>query len=213
MKINFVLTGEGPSDLRLVDHIENVLIDEGFAEVSGDAPDLSIFNPPVGRTVRDKLVALLRHYPNADAIFVHRDADNAGDVARQLEIEEAADGLIPLERVIPIVPVAMLETWLLADPSVIKRVAGNERLKGPINCLPPVAQLEQTTDTKRVLLDALCEASQTQGGRLKSFKARYPEMRARLTFDLDPNGPVQRLPSYRRFREQIRAFARNRLGA
>ncbi|MGF6371779.1 hypothetical protein OKW40_004529 [Paraburkholderia sp. RAU6.4a] len=98
MKIRFILTGEGTSDLNLVDHIENVLIEEGFSEVSGEAPDLSMFQRPVGRTVREKLDALLRHYPNADVIFVHRDADNAGIVQREQEIIAAADGLVAADR-------------------------------------------------------------------------------------------------------------------
>lgn len=212
MKTTFILTGEGSSDLRLVEHIENILIESGFAEASGEAPNLSMFKQPVGRTVREKLTVLLTHYPNIDVIFIHRDADNAGILAREQEISVAAQGVVEMDRIIPVIPVTMLETWLLADSAAIKRVAGNGGYKGNLECIPAIRQMENIPNAKQLLLDALCEASQTQGTRLRKFKKRFPEMRARLTFDLDPNGPVQQLDSYRYFRERISIFCKQKLG-
>jgi len=211
MKINFVLTGEGSSDLRLVEHIENILIEEGFTEASGEAPDLSMFGAPVGRTIREKLTVLLRHYPNIDLIFVHRDADNKGIPAREQEIWAATDGIVEDNRIVPIIPVTMLETWLLADSAAIKQVAGNTGY-GVIKCIPAIRHLENIADAKQALVEALCEASQTQGTRLRRFKKRFPEMRARLTFDLDPNGPVRQLNSYQHFRGKINTYCEQKLG-
>lgn len=211
MNISFILTGEGSSDLRLVEHIESLLVEEGFTEVSGDAPDLSRFGKAIGRTVREKLTALVKHYPNIDLVFIHRDADNAGLHAREQEIATAVDGLLIMDRVIPVIPVTMLETWLLADSAAIKRVAGNSSY-GDLECVPAIRHIEKITDAKELLLDALCEASQTQGARLRRFKRRFPEMRARLTFDLDPNGPVRQLESYRYFREKISSYCQKKIG-
>lgn len=211
MKIRFVLTGEGTSDLRLVEHIQTVLIEEGFSEVSGEAPDFSLFSPVVGRSVRDKVRALVKHYPHADVIFVHRDADNVGAPVREQEIINASDGVVEAGRIVPIIPVTMLETWLLADLEAIKVVAGNSEFRGAPNCVPSLRRLEQARDTKQILLDALCEVSGTQGARLAKFKKRFSEMRARLTIDLNPNGPVQELPSYQAFRRKVNAFARGKL--
>jgi hypothetical protein len=211
MKINFILTGEGSSDLRLVEHIENILILEGFSEVSGEAPDLGMFKPKTGRAVREKLNTLLKYYPNVDAIFIHRDADNAGRDAREQEIFSATDGIVGIDRVVPIIPVSMLETWLLTDSEELKRVAGNSGYRNKLQSVPPIRQLESIADTKQLLLDALCEASQTQGGRLKRFKGRFSEMRARLTFDLDPGGSVNNLSSYKYFREKVREFSQTKL--
>lgn len=211
MKIRFILTAEGTSDLNLVDHIESILIEEGFSEVSGEAPDLRLFKTPVGRTVREKLAALLKHHPHVDVIFVHRDADNAGVEAREQEILEAADGLIDADRLIPVIPVTTLETWLLTDRDAIKRVAGNASYRGNLDCIPPMRNLEGVKDAKGLLFNALCEASETQGGNLKRFKNRFFEMRARLAFGLDPNGSVLQLASYQRFRSGISAFCHQRL--
>ncbi|MCO8321750.1 DUF4276 family protein [Burkholderia cenocepacia] len=211
MKVNFVLTGEGPSDRNLADHIESILIEEGFEEVSGSAPDLGLLPNPVGRSVRDKLNVILHLYPNVDAIFVHRDADRAGVDARRKEIFDAADGLIHVNKVIPIIPVTEFETWLLTDRDAIKRVAGNVGYGGALSCIPALRNLEGVHGAKEVLLEALCEASETQGARLRRFKNQFPEMRARLTFDLDPNGPVRNLVSYQKFRKSISDFARSLL--
>ncbi|WP_144023115.1 DUF4276 family protein [Burkholderia sp. AU15512] len=207
MKVNFVLTGEGPSDRNLVDHIESILIEEGFVEVSGSAPDLGLLPNPVGRGVREKINVILQLYPNVDAIFVHRDADRAGVDARRREIFDAANGLIKNHRVIPVIPVTEFETWLLTDRAAIKRVAGNVGYGGALNCIPTVRNLEGVHGAKEVLLEALCEASETQGARLRKFKNQFPEMRARLTFDLDPNGPVTNLASYQNFRRAVSDFA------
>lgn len=211
MKIRFVLTGEGSSDLRLVEHIQTILIDEGFSEVSGEIPDLGLFSPPVGRSVREKLIALVKHYPHADVIFVHRDADNVGADIRESEVFQAAEGVVELNRIISVIPVTMLETWLLADVSAIKRVAGNAAYRGDIGCVPTVRRLESARDTKQILMSALCEASGTQGARLSKFKKRFSEMRARLTVDLDANGPVRDLPSYQAFRQKITNYAQGKL--
>lgn len=213
MKIKFILAGEGSSDLRLVEHIETILVEEGFSEVSGEAPDLGMFVPPVGRSVRDKLLALVKYYPTADLIFIHRDADNVGAAVREKEIVEAGKGFVDMDKVLSIIPVTMLETWLLADVEAIKLVAGNSSYRGPLNCIPSVRKLELARDTKQILMDALCEVSEAQGARLAKFKKRFSEMRARLTVDLDPNGPVQELSSYQNFRSKVRAFSQGKLGA
>lgn len=211
MKLRFVLTGEGSSDLRLVEHIQTILIDEGFSEVSGEIPDLGMFTPPVGRSVREKLQALMKYYPHVDLILVHRDADNVGAAVREQEILVASDGVVDAERVVPVIPVTMLETWLLADRDAIKLVAGNSGYRGSLNCIPSLRRLEGSRDTKQLLMEALCEASETQGARLGKFKKRFSEMRARLTVDLNPNGPVRELASYQEFRRKINVFSQRKL--
>lgn len=207
MKIRFILTGEGTSDLNLVDHIENILIEDGFEEASGEAPDLSTLPRAVGRTVREKLAALVELYPSADVIFVHRDADNAGHEIRRTEILSAADILPGGMKLIPVIPVKELETWLLADRELIKSIAGNPDCKGNLDMIPGIKVLENLSDAKTTLLNALCEASETQGSRLRKFKKRFPEMRARLAFALDSNGPVRLLESYQRFRISVRSLS------
>lgn len=211
MNVSFILLGEGSSDLRLTEHIEQILIMEGFDEVSGDAPDLSMFVQPVGLTVKSKLEAVIKHYPGVDLIFIHRDADNAGIAAREQEIIDACSDLHLTAVIVPVVPVKMLEAWLLADQDKIKMVGGGRGYRGNIEGVPSIAALENVRDAKSVLLSALCEVSGASGGRLRDFKKRFPEMRARLTYDLDPDGPVNGLDSYRRFRQAVAQVAQQLL--
>lgn len=207
MKIRFILAGEGSSDLRLAEHIENILISEGFSEVTGESPNLGLLAKKVGHSVKDKLHAITHYYPSADLIFVHRDADNVGVQHRISEITDAASELFIQDKTIPIIPVTMLETWLLADRAAIMRVAGAGNSKAGLTCLPAANKLESIRDSKTLLLEALCEASKTSGARREKFKKRFTEMRARLTYDLDPNGPVNDLDSYKSFRRSISAVA------
>lgn len=211
MKVNFLLTGEGTSDLMLQTHLEKMLIAVGFTEVYGQAPDISQLAPRAGRTVRDKLTVLMRCFPQTDVIFYHRDADGAGLRARQDEIAAGAVGVIGTRVLIPLVPVRELETWLLADHKAIKTTAGNNNDAFRIGCLPALRHLENTADAKALLMEALCEASETQGGKRKKFKKRFSEMRGRLAMDLDPLGPISELPSYQVFRASVELFARAKL--
>ncbi|WP_271008266.1 hypothetical protein [Paucibacter sp. B51] len=211
MKVKFLLTGEGTSDLRLVDHLQAVLIEEGFSEVSGEAPDLAMFPAPVGRSVPEKIGALIKHYPTTDIIFVHRDSDNVDIAVREKEIHDAAIAVGVENRVVPIIPICMIETWLLTDPQAIKIVAGRKSYQQNIHCMPAIRNLESVRDSKTLLLSALCEASGAEGGKLRKFKRLFPEMRARLMYDLDPQGPVNGLPSYQIFRKRVREFAKQRV--
>lgn len=211
MKINFLLTGEGTSDLRLQSHLENIFINAGFSEAHGETPDLGAFQPKVGRTVKEKLSALVKYYPDIDVIFVHRDSDNAGADARFEEIWDGANGVIAREKIVPIVPVRMLETWLLADEHAIRQVAGTSNPKLKLALLPSTKALERAADSKDLLLQVLCEASEAQGGRLAQFKKRFNGMRARLATDLDPEGPVLKLPSYQAFRAHLKIFIDEKL--
>lgn len=205
MKMNFIVVAEGSSDLRLVEHIERILIEEGFEEARGEAPDLGLFHPPVGTTVREKLLAVIKYFPSAELIFVHRDADNSGIDARHNEIVNSALNLVPTERLVPIIPVKMLETWLLADRDLISNVSGGRGVRTRLKSLPSIRQLESKSNTKSILLDVLCEASGLEReSQLVAFRKRFPEMRARLVLDLDPQGPVRNLPSYQTFRQHIR---------
>ncbi|MEA9653336.1 hypothetical protein ABFU65_20210 [Xanthomonas campestris pv. raphani] len=209
MKIRFVLTGEGASDLNLVDHIETLLVNAGFSEVSGTPFDPSRLPFHVGHSVKEKLLAVRDLYPSADVIFVHRDADSKGLKARRQEIQDACVGIFDPEAVIPVVPVKMLETWLLVDMTAISRVAGKASY-GEIGCVPAIKALENVVDSKRLLLDALCECSELQGIRLKKFKNLFGKMRARLVSAIDAEGPICQLPSYAQFKADVNSLYRKR---
>lgn len=210
MKISFVLIGEGSSDLRMVDHIENILVTEGFDEVSGNAFDPgSASTQPIGRSVKEKLCAAMKLFPSADIVVIHRDSDGHEWKDREEEITNAKISVAATndKAVVSMIPVRMLETWLIACNASINIVAGNNNPQSPIRCIPALRNLERAADTKNLLKDALCEASGLSGGRLNDFKRRFFQMRARITDDLSIDGPQNNLPSYERFRIALSAAA------
>ena len=201
MKVKFVFIGEGPSDTYLIPHIEDLVIRAGAEEVKGEAPDFSVFSQPVGASVEDKLKASLSLYTNVDFFVIHRDADNDGIDPRRQEIEDATT-LLGVEHWVPVVPVKMIESWLLADREKIKDVAGCSS-PGVDLGLPALKSIEKAGQAKDKLKSALFTASGLSGRKLEKFKKRFCEMRMRLLNDLDGDGPVQHLPSYKAFHRDL----------
>ncbi len=200
-KIKFALLCEGSSDRALVEHLKDLLINIGFDEVSDDSPDLSSLPNPPGRDIKSKVDCLISLEPRIDAIFIHRDSDNAGIDERLAEIEEQTRHLKSY-RVVPLIPVKMLETWLLSDIDNIRIVSGNP--DSTINLpIPKLAHLERVSDPKKLLFESLECASGLSGRKLNKFKKRLGEMRYRLTIDLDPEGPINQLSSYQSFRNSL----------
>jgi len=209
MKISFVVTGEGTSDLNLVSHLENILIEEGFLEVSGEAFDPSKLPYPIGHSVESKLNYIKRLYPSSDVIFVHRDADGSDHSLREKEIADAKNkSQLPIQ-VVPIIPVCMLETWLLADTTAIRRVAGNGNSAHLISSIPALSKLESIRNSKEVLQCALCEASQHQGIKLKKFRRDINRLRSQLVLEINGDSNISQLPSYQRLRNSVKSLARD----
>jgi len=79
----------------------------------------------IGRTpggTEDRLKTALDLYP-CDVLFVHRDAESQPSDLRRAQIADALRWT--LVRHIPVVPVRMMEAWLLIDESAIRSAAGN----------------------------------------------------------------------------------------
>ena len=103
---------------------------QGFAgPMSAQWADLRhLRNPP--SELRRRIEASLELYP-CDLLFVHRDAENRPIDQRAAEIVTAAEGLqFPIVRVIP---VRMMEAWLLTDEGAIRSAAGNPNGTDPLN--------------------------------------------------------------------------------
>ncbi|UYG07542.1 hypothetical protein [Halomonas sp. M4R1S46] len=190
-EINFILTCEGTSDANLVEHLKNLLIQRGADEVSGQHADLSILRKPPGGSVREKLNAINELYPEANVVFIHRDADNQGAEERANEIKEQSENFP--KTTIPLIPVKITETWLLADKEKITEITGVEP-----NNIPPLKNLEKSGRAKEILMDCL-----TSGVKKKQKKTTFYRARAQLCQELRPEGPVSMLASYNAFTQKI----------
>lgn len=193
MKVRFAFVGEGTSDLALWPHLEELCVQLGAREAIGYAPDLSRLSPPPGIAVADKLEAIAELHRDVHFVCVHRDADRAGFAARCAEIEEAA-AAFPLP-VVPIVPVTMIEAWLLLNPDEIRAAVGVPPGRGRLD-LPGPGRIESVPNPKKLLEEALATASGETGRRLKRVKKSFNENRRFLLERLDIDGPVTRLPAW-----------------
>ncbi len=153
-------------------------------------------NPP--SELRRRIEASLELYP-CDLLFVHRDAENRPIDQRAAEIVSAAEGLqFPIVRVIP---VRMMEAWLLTDEGAIRSAAGNPNGTDPLN-VPLTQNLENLADPKETLHSLISEASGLSQRRRRRLNVRQALHRiAELTDDFTP---LDYLPAFVTFSNELR---------
>ena len=105
-------------------------------------------------------------------LFVHRDAESLElkkITERKKEVFDAVSATSSF-RTIAVIPIKMMETWLLIDEEAIKKAAGNRNYKGNIE-LPAIQNLEKEQDPKGLLHNLLKKASGLKGRNLERFNA------------------------------------------
>jgi hypothetical protein len=175
-------------------------------EILVTVPDLDRLPNRPGHSVRDKLRAAQQVSDEGQVynlVVIHRDSDSNPPERRRGEIAEAVDEVSPGLAHVPVIPVRMLEAWLLLDQAAIREVAGNPNGKAALN-LPKPARAESVTDPKTLLKQAIATASEEKGRRLEKLQKRFPENRARLLQMLDREGPIQQLASWQAFTHDLR---------
>ncbi len=110
--IRYVLLSDGRSDFALK-HIINWTLRDIVNDIEIEEPVLIKRDGKI----EDHLEEIFTDY-NPDVVFVHRDAEKMTWNARRKEIPEHLD-------TIPVIPVKMMEAWLLIDKSAIRKAAGN----------------------------------------------------------------------------------------
>ncbi|GCD98968.1 DUF4276 family protein [Embleya hyalina] len=198
MTLRVLYICEGSSDTGLKLHIEEIAAEAGY-ELLVTVPNFDRLRESTGRAVADKLRVARRlddaHY---DIALIHRDADNVQPLHRCQEISAAVTQEWPGLAHVPIIPVRMLEAWLLVDETAIREVSGNPNGRAVLN-LPKPAKVETESDPKQRLKDAIATASGVKGRELKKLQARFPQNRRRLLQMLDRKGPIRRLTSWQAF--------------
>ena len=188
-----LLVCEGSSDAPLAAHIQRLLESNGCHPTAFDiATD--------GRRLVDKVQNGLRMASGYDLLFVHRDSDRAGADARHREIAVAVeqsgyDGLY-----VGVVPVRMTEAWLLLDDAAIRNAVMKPGRRNPLD-LPTPAETERMADPKAALEVVLMLASGERGRRRRAVRNELPKLRRQLLESLPVGGPLERLESWTRFRD------------
>ena len=202
MVMQCLLVCEGSSDAPLTTHIRQLLNSYGIHPAG--------FNISIdGQRLVDKVLNGLDMASHHDLIFIHRDADRAGVDARYSEITAAIRQSEYTGPWVGVVPVRMTEAWLLSDEAAIRKTVRRPNGSGPLT-LPSPNEIERRADPRAILNSALLDASETRGRRRDDLRRNLPTLRRNLLQALPVGGPLEQLPSWRRFRDDTVA-ALNRI--
>ena len=199
MTFRVLLVCEGSSDAGLVSHIQELTIRCG-------ALDPVVEPWTWGRDPKQKIRNGLERFGECDLLMVHRDADSQHDTAssgpekrrQEIEVAIAESGFIGPW--VGVVPVQAIESWLLLDEAAIRGVVGNPRSSVPLH-LPLPARVEEVSDPKQMLQDAIETASGQSGRRLARIRRDFPHNRRILLENLPVGGLLEQVPSWVRFRD------------
>jgi hypothetical protein len=139
-------------------------------------------------------------YP-CELLFVHRDAETPELAPRAEEISAAAQEIaleIPFVRVIPI---RMMEAWLLTDERAIRTAATNPNGTEHLD-LPGIGQIEGIARPKLLLFELLREASGLGTHRKRTL--RVHKLVHRIAELTDSFALLEGLPAFATFSEELR---------
>lgn len=103
-------------------------------------------------------------------------------------------------KTICIVPIKMMEAWLLIDVEAIKKAAGNRNYSGSIN-LPSINNQEKENQPKNILHDLLKEASGLKSRNLKKFN---PDKAVHLVAEnIEDFSPLWNLIAFQSFERNL----------
>ncbi|TAG70041.1 MAG: hypothetical protein EAZ26_06445, partial [Runella slithyformis] len=175
----YLLISDGSSDKCLLPIIDFVL-NAHFPNLvfEGQWADYKFLRKPP-QSLSEKISSGIDLY-EPDWVFVHRDAEAVANPLkkRSEEIQMAVEAAKYASKniFIEIIPIKMMETWLLIDEMAIRKAANNPNGKVKIQ-LPAIRQLENLSQPKELLFDLLKQASGLPQGRklnnLNVFKIRH----------------------------------------
>jgi hypothetical protein len=167
--LRYTLIADGSSDSTLLkiiswtlnDLYPNFTYDERFADFR------NLKTPP--KTLEDKIKEANIRFPY-DILFIHRDAESTTQKIFESRINEIKAVLqVGHESItVCVVPVKMMENWLLFDKEALKKAAGNRNFRGEID-IPSLKNLEVINQPKEKLHNLLREISGLKGRNLDKF--------------------------------------------
>jgi hypothetical protein len=201
--LRFTLLSDGASDQALLPILIWSLRRHGVTAIEPQWADTRrVPNPP--RTPGPRIRLCLSLYP-CELLFIHRDAEGAPLTARREEIAQACGALIDcaVPPWVAVVPVRMMEAWLLNNENAIREAAGNPRGRRELN-LPTGREIEGVADPKALLHRAIVEASGLGHRRRRSLNPR--QLVYRVAELIDDFAPLDRLPAFVRFNTELRGI-------
>jgi hypothetical protein len=199
--LRYTLLSDGSSDARLLPILDWLLNENGVTlPIRSAWADLGQLRLPKKPSLSDKIRISLEYYP-CELLFVHRDAESQSREMRIAEIESAISTIALSPPVVCVIPVRMIEAWLLIDEGAIKSAAGNRHYTGNM-LLPDISQLERLPDPKEILHDLLKQACDLNRRRLR----RYPvhQYARRVSQYIHDFSALRRLSAFNALENEIR---------
>jgi hypothetical protein len=211
-RLRHTLISDGPTDANLIPIINWTLREAGGVVLAdGVRAELERLPAPPG-SLANRIRKAVELYP-CDVLFVHRDAEKDRPESRDAEIQAAVAKAAESGCRVPavaIIPVRMLEAWLLFDERAIRLAAGNPNGRVALD-LPPLRRLEDRPDPKTDLREALRTASELRGRRLKKFDAH--QAFSRVVDFIEDFSPLRQLRAFTAFEDSVRRIRENNWGA
>ena len=213
-QVVFTLISDGSSDRALLpilrwlilQHLPNHAVQDKWADFR------RLRRPPKG--LAERIKEGLHLYP-CDLLFVHRDAENQDPAMRRREI---ADAMVRLRNDIEapppavcVIPVRMMEAWLLFDERAIRIAAENPSGMTTLG-LPSLQRVESLPDPKSVLHEALRQANGSSGRRMKTFERRLGRAVHLIAERMEDFSPLRLLPAFQSLEEDLKQRLAERRG-
>jgi hypothetical protein len=209
VELRYTLLTDGSSDKTLMNIIKWTL-DDIYPKLScsGNFADIrSLPNPPSSGDVLERIKTADKYYP-FDILFYHRDAEKAEkDIIkkRKSEIFSKVDEQLA-SKIVCVVPVTMMETWLLINQEAIKKASGNRNYSDTIS-LPALSKLETIKDSKKELHHILKICSNLKGRREKTFNVH--SVVHRVAEYIGDYSPLRQLSAFIEFENDLKTAVDN----
>jgi len=199
--LKYTLLTDGSSDRTLLNIIK-WLFDDLYPQLPCDgsfADFRHIPNPPQIGDVAHRIYYAQSIYP-FDILFYHRDGEKFDVTSRKNEIlKQITPQLLP--KIVCVIPVRMMETWLLINSDAIKKASGNRNYPGNID-VPILKNLESLINPKERLHDLIKTTSGLRHRRLKTLNIHYAvHLVAEYIKDYSP---LRELPAFREFENDLK---------
>jgi len=204
--VRTTLLSDGPSDRALLPILRWLLIECGVRKaIHPQWADLRQLRQPP-RDMAERIHKTIELYP-CELLFIHRDAERDPAAKRREEIQEAVERAFGEGAVNPpaicVIPVRMMEAWLLFDRACIRQAAGNRSERQTLE-LPPLSRLEALPDPKELLHQLLREASGLSGRRRRQFDTDRAVHR--LADLIEDFSPLRALNAFRSLEEDVHSL-------
>ena len=198
----FTLIADGRTDDALIPILKWLLRNLGINAPEPQLPILgNLRNPP--KNLQDKIAIALDLFP-CNILFIHRDAeaDENPIETRTKEIRKA-EKLVKksLPPIVCVIPIKMIESWLLFHEDAIRTVVGNPYGRQDLN-LPKISEIEKITDPKARLEKMLIDASfPSRRGKRVTIPPNYC---VRIAEEIDDFEPLRNLSAFQKLEKELK---------